>query len=84
VLFDLWNRQSFIGGLMKLFPRDEPVHRLARREIREAVASLPAQVVATYRWGYPRLGPFHADDLCSVLFPSWAYSTLYCVRRDDG
>jgi SAM-dependent methyltransferase len=36
VVFDLWNRQSFVGALMKLFPRDEPVpvHRLTRREIR--------------------------------------------------
>jgi SAM-dependent methyltransferase len=85
VLFDLWSRQSFVGVLMKVFPRREPapIHRLTRREIRDVVASLPAEIVATYRWGYPRLGPFHVDDLGSFLFPSWAYSTLYCVKRHD-
>jgi SAM-dependent methyltransferase len=83
VIFDLWNRQSFVGALMKLFPRREsvPVHRLTRREIRVAIDSLPAQLIATYRWGYPRFGSLHVDDLGSVLFPSWAYSTLSCFRR---
>jgi SAM-dependent methyltransferase len=80
-IFDLWNRQSFVGALMKVFPRDEPVHRLIRCEIREKIASLPADVVATYRWGYPRIGAVHADDLGAALFPSWAYSTLYCLRK---
>jgi SAM-dependent methyltransferase len=82
-VFDLWSRQSYIGWLMRLFPRAEPaaVHRLARREIRDAIAGLPVEVVATYRWGYPRVGPFHLDELGAVFFPSWAYSTLYCVRK---
>jgi SAM-dependent methyltransferase len=82
-VFDLWNRQSFVGSLMRLFPRSEPAaaHRVTRREIREAIASLPAEIIAAYRWGYPRLGPIHLDDLGSAFFPSWAYSTLYCVRK---
>jgi 2-polyprenyl-3-methyl-5-hydroxy-6-metoxy-1,4-benzoquinol methylase len=83
VIFDLWSRQSFVGALMKLFPRPEPVavHRLTRREIHEAAATLQAELIAAYRWGYPRLGPFHLDDLGSILFPSAAYSTLFCFRR---
>ena len=85
VLFDLWNRESFVGLLMKAFPRREPVavHRLTRREIRACVAALPGEVVATYRWGYPRIGPLHADGIGSLVCPSWAYSTLYCMRKDD-
>jgi SAM-dependent methyltransferase len=82
-VFDLWSRQSFVGGLMRLTPQAEPavVHRLTRREIRAAMGSLTAEVVAAYRWGYPRIGPIHLDDLGSVFFPSWAYSTLFCVRK---
>ncbi len=85
-IFDLWNRQSFVGLLMKAFPRAEPVvvHRLSRRDIKEALAGLPAQPIAALRWGYPRVGPFHLDDLGASLFPSFAYSTMFCVRRIDA
>ncbi len=83
VVFDLWNRQSFIGLLMKVFPPREPVavHRLTRREIRDALRNVPGRLVATYRWGYPRIGPLHLDELGSFFAPTSAYSTLYAFQK---
>lgn len=83
VIFDLWNRQSFVGLLMKIFPAREPrpVHRLTRREIRDAIHKLPGRLIATYRWGYPRFGPLHSDDLGALVAPGAAYSTLYAFQK---
>lgn len=85
VLFDLWSRHSFVEALLKVIPRQEPiaVHRLPRREVQASLATLPGRRVSQYRWGYPRLGPFHLDELGALLAPSWAYSTLVCIQKQE-
>jgi SAM-dependent methyltransferase len=82
VIFDLWNNESFIGLVRKLFRRRSAVytHRLRRVDIRDAVDSLNANVVATYRWGYPRVGALSLDELGSRVWPSAAYCTVFCCR----
>ena len=82
VLFDLWNRHSFVGWLLRQQQHDdlEHVHRLTPAEIRSAVERLPGEVVATMRWGYPRLGPLQCDSLFALLAPERAYSTTFCMR----
>ena len=83
VIFDLWNRDSYVGLTRRLLRRRTEVltHRLARAEIRAALAALPVDPVGSYRWGYPRLGPFSLDAPGSRLCPSWAYSIVTCARR---
>jgi SAM-dependent methyltransferase len=83
VLFDLWNRSSFVGWLLRRQQHDDLdlVHRLEPSEIRSAVARLPGEVIDTLRWGYPRLGPLQADGLFSLLLPERAYSTTFCLRK---
>jgi SAM-dependent methyltransferase len=85
VLLDLWNRRSFVAWLLRKQQYDdlELVHRLEPAEIREAVEQLPCKVIDTLRWGYPRLGPLQADGLFALLLPERAYSTTYCLRRNE-
>ena len=86
VIFDLWNRDSYVGLTRLLLRRRTEVltHRLSRAEIREALAALPADLIASYRWGYPRLGRFSLDTPGSRLCPSCAYSIVTCARTRSG
>ncbi|MHB8079038.1 MAG: class I SAM-dependent methyltransferase [Candidatus Krumholzibacteriia bacterium] len=83
VIFDLWNRDSYVGLTRRLLRRRAEVltHRLSRVEIRAALAALPVDPVASYRWGYPRLGRFSLDVPGARLCPDWAYSIVTCARR---
>ena len=82
ILFDLWNRRSFIGWLLRRQQYDDLalVHRLEPEEIQAAVGELPGEVVDTLRWGFPRLGPLQADSLFALLMPQRAYSTTFCLQ----
>lgn len=83
VIFDLWNRDSWVGLTRKLLNRRSEVltHRLDRHTIRISVAELPVDIVDTFRWGYPRLGSVDFDRIGSRMAPSLAYSTVFCCRK---
>jgi SAM-dependent methyltransferase len=82
ILFDLWCRQSseYFMFRAKLEQEPVPAHRLAISEIDEGLRNLGVSIVATYKWGYPRLGAFNTDFLGSLLFPNRAYSTTFCCK----
>jgi SAM-dependent methyltransferase len=85
ILFDLWCRQSFEYFMFRASLENEPVpaHRLSITEIKEGLATLNVSIVATYSWGFPRIGTLNVDFLGSLLFPNRAYSTTYCCVTND-
>jgi SAM-dependent methyltransferase len=85
VIFDLWNRFSYVGLIRAIFRRPTEVltHRLAPGEIQATLRQLPIDVLESFRWGYPRLGTFSLDRLGARVLPSLAYSTVFCCQTID-
>jgi ubiquinone/menaquinone biosynthesis C-methylase UbiE len=83
VIFDLWSRSSWVGLTRALLRRQSEVltHRLTWREISTSLEKLPIEICDAYRWGYPRIGNLHIDRVGSQIFPSYAYSTIFCCQK---
>ncbi len=86
VLFDLWNAHSFPALVRLLTGRGPKVrtHRLRPSQIQQTVAQLPVTIVATFRWGYPRLHRWHLDSWGARWLPHWAYATVFSARREPA
>jgi 2-polyprenyl-3-methyl-5-hydroxy-6-metoxy-1,4-benzoquinol methylase len=82
VIFDFWNRFSYVGLVRTIFRRRSMVYTryFTHREITKMIAGAGLEIQDSVTWGFPRLGSISMDFLGNKFLKPLGYSQIFTAR----